>query len=94
MENVITVESIDTNMAKYETEFQKGNEALTKLRESKANVDAQISQTIAQMQRIRGAWAGLSELKADITGTEPEELPEDTKPKLSSETSTAENNDD
>lgn len=86
MSNVITVELIDKKMVKFEAEFDKGKQILTKLQESKTNLDAQVNTTVAEMQKLRGGWQALSDLKAEITGKEPVEVPE-----VPLETSTTEN---
>ncbi len=89
MENVITVEAIDKKMAEHKKEFDKGKQILDKLQEQKNNVVTQANTTLAQMQKLQGAWQALTDLKAEITGTEPVVVPE-----VPSKTSTAENNSD
>ncbi len=76
MSETITTETLDSKAAKYQAEFDRCNEALSKLREQQQNFSQQIQTTFGQMRNLQGALLSLQELKADATGGEPDDIPE------------------
>ena len=74
-EKTISIEAIDKKAATFKAEFDKGNEVLAKLNEQARSIAQQKQSTLTMMYKLQGAVRSLSEIKADITGDVPIDIP-------------------